>query len=243
MTESLYSVKTGSFEGPLEVLLNLIEKRKLFINEISLGSITEDYISYVASIPNKNVADYSSFISVASTLILIKSRSLIPNLALTAEEESDVTALERRLELYKLIREIGEDLKKKFGKEIIFPRLPSKIEIKVFAPDKNITSANMQILAKDLLRAIPVEVEAKPEVVVLKIRSLEEVINDLSERIQKAVSMSFREFSRAGSFNSPKEEKVNVIVSFLAMLELVRGGLINAEQGDDFEEISLEKRN
>jgi chromatin segregation and condensation protein Rec8/ScpA/Scc1 (kleisin family) len=99
----------------------------------------------------------------------------------------------------------------------------------------------MLLNAHDVLKAMPVEVEAKPEVVVMKIRSLEEVINDLSERIQKAVSMSFREFSRAGSFGSHKEEKVNVIVSFLAMLELVRQGIIHADQGNDFEEISLAK--
>lgn len=236
-----YKIKTNNFEGPLEVLLNLIEKRKLFINEISLASITDDYIAYVTGISDRNIGDYASFIAVAATLILIKSRSLIPNLSLTAEEESDVSSLERRLELYKLIKEIGVEVAEKFGKNIIFPRLENRIEMKVFVPDTQITKESMFLNLSDVIKALPVEEAPKPEVLVMKIRSLDEVIQDMSERMQTAMKMTFRDFSRSGSSKSVKEEKVNVIVSFLAMLELVRQGIIHANQGADFEDIDLEK--
>ena len=240
MQETIYQVKTNNFEGPLEVLLNLIEKRKLFINEISLASITDEYISFVRNIDKKDVGAYASFISVAATLILIKSRSLIPNLALTEEEKEDIGALERRLELYKLIKEIGEDIKKDFGKKIIFPRLPIKIETKVFAPDIQITKESILANALAVINAMPEEEPQKPEVVILKVKSLEDTINDLVERVKVSMKTSFKSFSAGQGYGEGKEQKVGVIVSFLAMLELVRQGLIDATQNNDFEDIELE---
>lgn len=240
MQETIYQVKTSNFEGPLEVLLNLIEKRKLFINEISLASITDEYISYVRDIDKKDVGSYASFISVAATLILIKSRSLIPNLTLTEEEKEDIGALERRLELYRLIKEIGEDIQRDFGKNIIFPRLPIKIEQKVFAPDAQITKDSVLANVLSVLSQMPEEEPEKPEIVILKVKSLEDTINDLVERVKVSMKTSFRSFSSGQGYGAGKEQKVGVIVSFLAMLELVRQGLIDARQNNDFEDIELE---
>lgn len=241
MTET-FAVKTQNFEGPLEVLLGLIEKRKLFINEISLASITDDYIAHVRGLEKTNLDAYASFIAVAATLILIKSRSLIPNLNLTEEEEEDIGALERRLELYKLIKEIGQDIEKEFGRKIIFPRLETDIAVKVFAPSEGITTQSMLSSVLDVLRTMPAEEAPKPEVVVLKVKSLEETINDLVSRIQSSLEMSFKTFSRSLGYKEGKEEKVGVIVSFLAMLELVRNGIIDAVQENDFDDINLIKR-
>lgn len=242
MTEAAYHVKTASFEGPLEVLLNLIEKRKLFVNEISLAAITDDYITYVRSLPKTDLESYASFISVAATLILVKSRSLIPNLELSVEEESDISALERRLELYKLIKEIGVEIAEKFGKQIIFPRLERKIETKVFAPDAQITRESMFANIGDAMKLIPVPEDApKPEVVIMKVKSLDEMIGDLVERVNRSMKMSFREFSGSQGFAQGKEAKVGTIVSFLAMLELVRQGFMDAFQEGEFADISLEK--
>lgn len=240
MEATTYKIKTGSFEGPLEVLLGLIEKRKLFINEISLATITDDFITYVHTLDRKDLDTYASFITVAATLILIKSRSLIPNLELSAEEEQDVSALERRLELYKLIKEIGVEIAEKFGKQIIFPRLETKIEMKVFAPDKAITLESMFANMQDVIKAVPEPEPVKPEVQVMKIRSLEDTINDVVERVTRAMKMSFKDLSAAVP-GEGKEKKVGVIVSFLAMLELVRNGFMHAEQEGDFQDINLEK--
>ena len=88
---SPYSIRAGTFEGPLDLLLSLIENKKFFINELSLADVTTDYVSYLKSlkeIPNeKHIEDVSYFVLVASTLILIKSKSLLPNLALTEDEK------------------------------------------------------------------------------------------------------------------------------------------------------------
>ncbi len=114
-TES-YTVKTTGFEGPFGLLLDLIEKRKLFINDVSLASVTEDYLNYMNKLGGLNSCgstEITSFILIASTLILIKSKSLLPNLDLTVEEEGDIKNLEERLRLYKLFIELGVILEKK----------------------------------------------------------------------------------------------------------------------------------
>src|SRR6185436_9963090 len=115
-----YKVKTHVFEGPLDLLLNLIESRKLFINEISLSKVTDDYVSYVRSFKELHIADITSFVLIAATLILIKSRSLIPNLELSDEEEAKIIDLEARLKMYQVIKEVGAEIKARFGKDIIY---------------------------------------------------------------------------------------------------------------------------
>src|SRR5665647_1776763 len=110
MTETIseYKIKQGTFEGPLELLLSLIEDKKLFVNEISLAEVTNEYISYIKSLSDvssdKHIADVSYFILIAATLILIKSKSLLPDLSLTEDEEEKISDLEARLRLYKIIK-------------------------------------------------------------------------------------------------------------------------------------------
>jgi segregation and condensation protein A len=235
VTETSYKVKAGQFEGPLEVLLGLIEKRKLFINEISLAEITDDYIRYIQNIENKKIEHYAGFIAVAATLILIKSRSLLPNLTLTVEEETQIDDLEARLRLYKVIQDVGQDIQKIYGKQIIFPKLQKKNETRVFSPDKQIT--------KDLMRELGMSViSAIPEVEIVKVKSLKEMIDDLTDRVMKTFEKTnFKDLFKNQTFASKKEERVTVIVSFLAVLELVRSGIMEAFQDDDGE-INIEKQ-
>ena len=96
-----FKVRVGEFEGPLELLLDLIEKRKLHISDVSLSQVADEFIEYTKSIEDFPIADSADFILVASTLLLIKSKSLLPNLELTVEEEENIGELEKRLALYK----------------------------------------------------------------------------------------------------------------------------------------------
>ena len=75
MQEEIYKIKTTNFEGPFGLLLSLVEQRKLFINEISLAQVTEDYLKYVETLGSLSPHEISSFIIVAATLILIKSNA------------------------------------------------------------------------------------------------------------------------------------------------------------------------
>ena len=89
-----FTVKQQQFEGPLELLLDLIEKRKLFVSDIALAQVTDDYIAHIKSSTEFPIADSAQFILVASTLLLIKSKSLLPSLDLTTEEQADIKDLE-----------------------------------------------------------------------------------------------------------------------------------------------------
>lgn len=235
--DNIYKVKTASFEGPFSLLLSLIEERKLFINEISLAQVTEDYLNYVNSLESKDPREVSSFVFVAATLILIKSKSLLPNLSLTEEEEGDIRSLEERLRLFELYTRLGGSLKKVFGKNIIFAPLERKPDLLVFLPDDQITKESMMTFAYEALKRAPKKV-ALSEVEVKKVISIEEMIDKLTERIQNSIKFNFKEFS-GGAKN--KEEKVVVIVSFLAMLELARQGVLRVAQDNNFEDIIIEK--
>lgn len=227
-----YVIKTEKFEGPLDLLLSLIEKRKLFINEISLAKIADDYIAHVQQLGSFPIGESAHFILIASTLLLIKSRSLLPNLTLTAEEEASVSDLEDRLRVYKRIRDLSIHVRERFGKEICFQAASRKIE-PVFSPHESMTVTNLHEAIVAVLTALP-KAEALPQALVKKVISLEQMIQNLTERVKGSLRMSFREFVGG------KEDKVNIIVSFLAMLELVKQGMIHVNQSRDFEDITME---
>jgi segregation and condensation protein A len=88
-----HTVKTAVYEGPLDLLLELIEKRKLLINDISLASVTDEYISRVNSMESLPVGETAEFVALAATLLLIKSRSLLPTLILNDDESRDIKEL------------------------------------------------------------------------------------------------------------------------------------------------------
>jgi len=224
-----FKIKMTNFEGPFGLLLTLIEKRKLHINDVSLSAVTEDYLNYINNkLGGFSPAEVSSFVFVASTLLLIKSKSLLPNLDLTSEEEGDIRDLEERLRLYKLFIKLGGNIKSNFGKKIIFAPLERKNKNIVFLPDNQITKESMMAFAKNVLGAMPQKVFL-PRVEVRKVISLEEMIDKLTERIKNSLQMNFKDFTGSGRKVS-REEKIVVIVGFLAMLELVRQGVINATQ-------------
>ena len=238
MEKDIFQVKTTGFEGPFGVLLELIEKRKLFINDVSLASVTEEYLQYMNKLGGLHPAEVASFVLVASTLILIKSKSLLPNLSLTSEEEGDIKNLEERLRLYELFTKLGGNIKNNFGKKIIFAPQERKNEILVFLPDAQITKESMMGFVKNVLGSMPKKVFL-PQVEVRKVISIEEMIDKLTQRIQESVKMSFRDLH--GKIAS-KEDKVTMIVGFLAMLELVRNGILQVAQENNFADIIIEKR-
>lgn len=250
VTTSSYKVKAGSFEGPLDLLLSLIEQRKLFVNEISLAEVTNDYVAYIKSISepdsgtdnNKRISDVSYFILVASTLILIKSKSLLPNLALTEDEEEKIVDLEKRLKLYNIIKNASIEISTNFGTNIIFTGEERDWSEPIFSPDPLIKIETMQNAVLEVLAHIPKKQERLPEIEVKRMVKIEEVIDSLTDRIQTAMNISFKEFSKSHGAESKEEAKIHVIVSFLAMLELVREGIIDVIQSVSFGDIAMNKQ-
>ncbi len=232
MTLSGYAVKTPVFEGPLALLLDLIEKRKLFVNDVSLAQVSDDFIKYVENHEEFPIGESAEFIVVASTLMLIKSRSLLPMLELTLEEKESIEDLEERLRLYSQAKELSLHVKKLFGKNIIFEKLPSKNQLVVFSPDKHTNLIELSMVLEKVLESLPKK-EVLPQAIVKKMISLEETIEKLAERISKATRMNFKDFYKNNidaSQGLTHENKVTIIVGFLAMLELVKRGAIRVTQ-------------
>jgi segregation and condensation protein A len=235
MSEESFKIKTEVFEGPLDLLLSLIEKRKLLINDVSLAKVTDDFISYLQNREVYSIKDASEFLVIASTLLLIKSRSLIPSLNLSEEEKTDMIDLELKLKIYKKIKELSVNIKSTFGKQIIFFPNARKAE-PVFSPSPEMNTENISKAIFEVIKNLP-KFEVKPKVKVIKVVSLEEMITNLTKRVQSSLKMSFKDFSGMG-----KAEKVNVIVSFLAMLELVKQGIIEVNQREKFDDIQMETK-
>lgn len=236
-----FKVRVGEFEGPLELLLDLIEKRKLHISDVALSQVADEFIEYTKSFENFPIGDSADFILIASTLLLIKSKSLLPNLILTEEEQGSIEDLERRVAIYKKYKELSLVIGKMLGNSLYFAkpaRLASESAMsgeKMFFPTPEVNLVSLKNTLLEVLQNIPKKAESLPKVMVAKIISLEEMISKLSERITKSLKTSFKDFSNMG-----KTEKVNVIVSFLAMLELVKQGLVRVSQGEHFDDIEIE---
>jgi len=231
-----FEVTTETFSGPLDLLLNLIEKRKLLINEVSLSKITDDYISYVNEIGEISIADKSNFILIASTLLLIKSKSLLPTLELTREEEHSIEELERRLKIYKRIKSVEPKISELYLKNPTYFKRDVKVEKVSFRPTKK-TSPNYFLESiKNIIKNLP-KVDNVPKAVLKKVISLEDMINKLTERVRQGINMSFKEFTSFG-----KAEKTDVIVGFLAMLQLVKDGIIDAEQEVGHSDIKIQSK-
>lgn len=231
-----FTIKTQTFEGPLDLLLDLIEKRKLFIGDIALAKVTDDFIEHIRKYDSLPMEESAHFILIASTLLLIKSKSLLPQLSLTEDEKGDIRNLEVRLKILKRIKEASKNVEAAFGEKIIFSQSQTRHVDPVFTPDPEFTLEKALYTLRDLINRLPKK-ENLPQVTVKKVISLEEMIDTLTRRVTGALRMSFKEFA-----GEHKGDRVNVIVSFLAMLQLVRDGVVHASQNNHLEDIVIETK-
>jgi len=230
-----YVVKTDTFEGPLGLLLKLIEERKLPVHEISLAEVTDAYLEHVGTLREQPIGDISQFISIAGTLILIKSKSLLPNLELTNEEETSIEELETRLALLQSVHAVMPHVAHGIKKTSSFPLADygKRDTTAVFAPDtKNMQSARLIEIARGLIHELEAFTKELPEADIAPVIRIEEIMRSLEDRIMNERQVSFGDIAR-GFSGTPKEQKVYVIVSFLAMLEMVRKGLVDVLQHPD----------
>lgn len=232
-TVEIFSIKTDTFEGPLELLIELVEKRKLLINNISLATVTDEYIARVSDMQEQSLPNTAQFITLAATLLLIKSKSLLPVLELSDEEEATIGDLEERLRLYQIYRDISLTLQTDFGAQSMYepeftpPREP------VFLPDEFCTLPSIIEGMERAISNLPQEV-AKPVVKVKSSISLEDMMDKLRRRIENQMRTSFFEIKRR------EPERKNVIVGFLAILELFKQGDVLITQISRFEDIEME---
>jgi segregation and condensation protein A len=230
MTER-FSIETEVFSGPLEALLNLIEERKLPISQVNLAEVTDAYLAYVEKLPQLPLGETSQFVLVASTLLLIKSRTLLPSLSLTEEERESVEELEQRLARYALIRKAAKAMRREWGKAPLLFAKRAPESPPVFSP----AETSLERIAEAVRRLVQIlpKPEALAKAAVAPVLALEDVIKQLKNRLSNAFKASFAELTRS----SDRQEK---IVYFLAALELVRSGSISVTQEKLFSDITLE---
>ena len=230
----MYTVKIEKFEGPLELLLELIEKERLDISDISLAEITDKFVAYFSRFQEKDPAYLADFLVIAAKLILIKSKTLLPSFVVSAEEEQELTELKDKLVQYQRIRAAAHAIGAREREQHIAYHKPSDLRhVRVFAPPTDITARTLYQLFYALMQSLKQE-EKLEEKRIACIVSFEERIQDIRMRIEQGFAMNF-------SAVADPRSKVNMIVSFLALLELVRQKFCAAEQECVFGEIKLAK--
>lgn len=230
-----YRFKLENFEGPLDLLLHLIKDAKMDIMTVKLADITEQYLQYMQDIDSIDMDRASEFITVAATLIEIKSKHLLPveQDEEVDEEDSEALLLER-LKEYELFKETGKRLKEIEDINKLY-RAPGKetekvkIVIKDMVLDK-LLDAFANLLAKAEARGKEKE---EPKKIVKDRFTVAEKIISISSYAREHKRFPFEELY---TFDMTKSEMINV---FLALLELLKMQTVRVEQAGIFEQINI----
>ena len=151
-------LKTENFEGPVGLLLDLIERKKMPISEVSLAAISGQFLNYLKTFEKLPYADTASFIETASILMLIKSRSLLPQMEISEEERQSIEELEKRLDIYKFIRDVSGAIKDIYGKNQMFVRESfANIDIISGIKPANLSLENILEATRSVISFLPQE--------------------------------------------------------------------------------------
>jgi segregation and condensation protein A len=229
-----YTVKLQQFEGPLGALLELIENEKLDITEVALANVTDGYLRLLDENPNLPPDEMADFLVIASKLLLIKSKHLLPFLTMDGVEET-VDDLESQLRIYKEYLDASRVIEKMIGAHrftYVHDKLP-KFE-QTFSPPKKLTVDDMrELFVRVIARLEPVVKPSKKSIE--RTMSIHEKISQIRGLLDKATKVSFRKLLESA------QSKTEVIVSFLALLELVKQRNISVTQDKLFEDITIAK--
>jgi segregation and condensation protein A len=229
-----FQLQLPVFEGPLDLLLYLIERDELDITAVSLLQVTDQYLAYLRSGEQIDARALAEFIATGARLLLLKSRALLPRPPADDEEEEDLgDDLVQRLREYRRFKEVASGLKEieERGRRA-YPRLAP-------VPDVPLPTGLDGVTLDLLLRVFQEVLERKPEeeepqgVIERHEVTVEDRIRDLSDELLRRKQISFR------TFISACRSRVEVIVSFLAILELIKGLRLRAEQDATFGDITL----
>lgn len=235
-----YAIKITNFEGPLDLLCHLIDKNKMDIYDIKISEIADQYIEYINAMEEANLEVTSEFIIMASTLLYIKSKGLLPTQVENEEELTEEQLIERIIE-YKKYKEITSKLKEnyqefskrffKFAEIIELPKQKLEVEYsKDILPDiyKNIVNRNNE----------KINVNAK---------NIEKIAITESYTVGSKVKEMFRELIRKPKFvfnklySISKCNKQEVVTAFTGLLELSRRSKVTTVQEELFGDITVEK--
>lgn len=229
-----YHVATAVFEGPLDLLLHLIERAELDITKLSLAQVTDQYLEHMHRLPELMAEEVSAFLVVAAKLLLIKSEALLPRPPVREEGEEDPgEALARQLILYRRYKKIAELLETKES-------LGLRSYLRLVAPPKVEGVLDLsEVSLSDIVKAaqnILLKVDDRLE--------LKSVVSPPQVTIRQKINLIKRYLIQSGRFNfrsilSKAPSRIEIVVSFLAMLELIKRHLVIANQDALFGEIEI----
>ncbi len=229
-----YTVHTPVYEGPLDLLLNLIEHAELDITAVSLAMVTDQYLAYINSLEQINADEVSAFLVIAAKLLQIKSEALLPRPPAREPGEEDVgRALVDQLKLYKRFKEIGVWLYARqdanlrtFLRIAPPPKVEAKLDLSNVTLEKLVFAANMAF-AKESAKKPLGDVIAPPRV------TIREKIDLIAKTMKELEQTTFRALLTQGA------SRLEIVVTFLAMLELIKRYRIQAHQEGLFNDIEI----
>ena len=235
-----YAIKTENFEGPLDLLCTLIEKNKMNIYDINLSEITDQYIDYIKQMETMNLEVTSEFVIMASTLLFLKSKKLLPN---KQEDEEEITEEEliRRIVEYKKYKDITAKIKENF--EIFSNRLfkgPEEITLPKQSIEENYNSS----VVPEVYSAILARNEEKINTNAKNIEKIAitenfTVASKLKEMFRELIK--YKKFTFNKLFSVKKHSKNEVVTAFSGLLELSRRNKVTTYQEKLFGDIDVEK--
>jgi len=231
-----YTVHTPVYDGPLDLLLNLIERAELDITTVSLASVTDSYLSYINGLEQINPDEISAFLLIAAKLLQIKSEALLPRPPVRQPGEEDIgQALVDQLKLYKRYKEIGAWMNERQDKNLrTFLRIapPPKVEAKL-----DLSNLTLEKLVAAAEEAFAKEQNKKPlgSIIAAPRITIREKIDLILKTMKDVERASFR------SLLDQDASRLEVVVTFLAMLELVKRYRIHAHQEDLFGDIEIDR--
>lgn len=237
-----YEVETTVYAGPLDLLLELIEHAELDITKLALAQVTDQYLQHIQNLPALNAAEVSSFLVIAAKLLQIKSSALLPKPSITdpnlVDEEDPGEALARQLIIYKRFKELAAYIRERDEHNLrTHLRLapPPAMDIPIRLDLSGLIVDDLVAAARRVFYRRP-EASTLKEVVHLPRITIRERINDIIQLIKHDQAITFRKLIDRGA------NRVEIIVTFLAMLELIKRNLVEVEQPGLFADISIDPR-
>lgn len=229
----MFAIKLQQFEGPLDLLLDLIEQEKLDISQLSLATVTDNYLKHLETDKNIPTEELADFLVIATKLLYIKSKLMLPFLNFGNEEPAG--DLESQLRIYKEYLDASKMIEAMIGKRrflYVHEKLP-QIEIG-FAPPKKFGTEQMVLLFQGVIARLEPLVKV-PQATIEKTISIHEKIQQIQKLFSSAKQMSFSKLLMN------VETKTEIIVSFLALLELVKQRSFSVSQDAKWGDIVITK--
>lgn len=226
-------LRLDKFSGPLDLLLSLIHEEKLDITTVALAKVTEQYMAYLDTLTERRAEELADFLVIAARLLLLKSRMLLPQF--THPEEDEGPSLADQLRLYQQFAEAAKKLNRRWmkGERAVFRAEPPR-KLEGFMPSVNVTLSTLhERMVQLVARLTPPK--PLPETRMDKAISMKEKLDEIRRTLARAKSASFHDLLHDA------KNRTEIIVSFLAILELVKQKLIAVRQEEGFGDIIVRR--